>query len=334
MKQSLHRRVYNHTIATALLVFAFTSFNSAFAQQVEEFSLLRENAFALNPALAGMQGWIHGTATFRKQFTRIDQSPYTAMLAVDGEIRDKNVGIGGYLIHDVTGPTGKSAATVSVAYNIPLYRKHDARFTNKRSNHNLSIGVALSVVQYRLRGDQLDPLHPDDPGLYTTRGNRIFPDASIGIYYRYKQNFYAGFSSPQVIGLNVNYRGSDGLAKIKKVQHLNILIGGKIEWARGNFSIDPVASFRWVKGAPPQGDVGLRFNMYKVFWIGANYRSLNYAIFEAGFNVKDQFKISYAYDFNFSKYRRDMGATHELSLSFVINKKFYVYRGKGPALRF
>ncbi|MBK8657483.1 MAG: type IX secretion system membrane protein PorP/SprF [Bacteroidetes bacterium] len=46
------------------------------AQQVEEFSLLRENAFSLNPALAGMNGWIHGTATFRKQFTKLDRSPF------------------------------------------------------------------------------------------------------------------------------------------------------------------------------------------------------------------------------------------------------------------
>ncbi|MFN8298908.1 MAG: PorP/SprF family type IX secretion system membrane protein [Chitinophagales bacterium] len=304
------------------------------AQQVEEFSLLRENAFTLNPALAGMNGWLHGTATFRKQFTRIDQSPYTAMLSMDGQIDGKNIGIGGYLIHDVTGPTGKSAATVAVAYNIPLYKKYSARYSNGTSKHNLSIGLSLSAVQYRLRGDQLAVNDPNDPGLYTTKGWKFFPDASFGIYYRYKQNFYVGVSVPQILGLNVNYRGNDGFAAIKKMQHVNVLLGGKIEWARGNFSIDPVASFRWVKGAPPQGDVGLRFNMYKIFWLGANYRSLNYAIFEAGFNVKNNFFLSYAYDFNFSKYRRDMGATHEISLSFRIEKKSRIWRGTGPALRF
>src|SRR5688572_14414842 len=85
------------------------------AQQVESFSLVRENAFTLNPAIAGMNGYLHGVATFRKQFTRIDQSPYTAMLAMDGQIREKRLGIGAYLIHDVTGPTGKTAGTVAVA---------------------------------------------------------------------------------------------------------------------------------------------------------------------------------------------------------------------------
>ena len=105
------------------LIFLFMGFVAANAQQVEEFSLLRENAFLLNPALAGTQGYIHGVATFRKQFTQIDRSTYTAMLAMDGEIREKRLGVGGYLIHDVTGPTGKTAFTASVAYNIPLFKK-------------------------------------------------------------------------------------------------------------------------------------------------------------------------------------------------------------------
>ena len=265
------------------------SYHSTFAQQVEDFSLIRENAFVLNPALAGMQGWLHGTATFRKQFTRLDQSPYTAMLAMDGQIDGKNIGIGGFLIHDVTGPTGKSAATIACAYNIPLWKKFGTKYTNRKSYHNLSIGIAVSVVQYRLRGDQLILDNPGDPELYSTTGYKIFPDLSAGIYYRYQKNFFVGFSVPQMMGLNVNYRGNDGFAKIKKVQHINVLIGGKIEWARGNFSIDPVAAFRWVKGAPPQGDVGLRFMVYKIFYLGANYRSLNYAIFEGGFNIKDKF---------------------------------------------
>lgn len=317
------------------LLFGLLAFvGSVWAQQVEEFSLLRENAFVLNPALAGTQGYIHGTATFRKQFTRIEESPYTALLAMDGEIKDKHVGIGAYVIHDVTGPTGKTSGTVSVAYNIPLYRKYSPRLTNGRANHILSIGVSLSVVQYRLQGDKLLLNNPGDPKLYSSTGSKIFPDASFGIYYKWKSNFYAGISVPQIMGLNINYRGNDGTAMIKKMQHLNVLVGGKIEMARGNFSIDPVASFRWVKGAPPQGDVGVRFMMYKIFYVGANYRSLNQAVAEAGFSVKDLFFFSYATDFNLSKYRKDLGSTHEICLSFKIAKTGRLWRGAGPALRF
>ena len=318
-----------------LLCSLFLALGSAFAQQVEEFSLLRENAFVLNPALAGTQGWIHGTASFRKQFTKIQQSPYTALLAMDGEITGKRLGIGGYVLHDVTGPTGKTSGTISVAYNIPLFKnKYTPRFSNGVAEHTLSIGAAISVVQYRLNADQLLLDNPGDPRLYSSNGYKIFPDASFGVYYKWKNQLYVGVSVPQLMGLNVNYRGNDGTAVIKKVQHLNILIGGKAELARGNFSLDPIAAFRWTKGGPPQGDIGLRFWMYKIFYVEANYRSLNWAVFGAGFSVKDLFFLSYAYDFNAAKYRNDIGQTHELSLSFKISKTGRVWRGVGPALRF
>jgi type IX secretion system PorP/SprF family membrane protein len=312
----------------------FLALGSAFGQQVEEFSLLRENAFTLNPAMAGTNGFVHGFATFRKQFTRIEQSPYTAVVSADVLIKEKNLGVGGYIVHDVTGPTGKTSGTVSVAYHIPLTRKNGTQYTNGKANHLLSIGASLSIVQYRLQADKLLLDNPGDPELYTSRGTRIFPDASFGVYYRFKDMFYAGVSAPQLLGLNINYRGTDGFAKIKTVQHLNILLGGRYEWARGNFSIDPVASLRWVKGGPPQGDVGLRFNMYKIFFVGANYRSLNYAVFEGGFNVKDVFFFAYACDLNCSKYRQDLGTTHEITLSFKVPRTDRVWRGVGPALRF
>lgn len=307
-------------LATVCLMAAFVL--GAQAQQVEEFALVRENAFVLNPAMAGTNGWIHGTATFRKQFTQLDQSPYTAMLAMDGQIFGKNVGVGGYLIHDQTGPTGKSGVTVSAAYNLRIFGKHEARASSGVAKHNLSFGLAVSAVQYRLRGDQLDVNDANDPGLYTSKGNKIFPDLSVGIYYRYKKNFYFGVSSPQLMGLNVNYQGNDGLAKIRKVQHLNVLVGGSIEFAKGKFSIDPVAAFRWVKNAPPQGDIGLRFNMlHRIFFIGANYRSINYAVVEAGFRWKEVFSLAYAYQHNTTNYSRDMGGTHEISVSFDIVRK-------------
>ncbi|MDB5281358.1 MAG: Bacteroidetes-specific putative rane protein [Bacteroidota bacterium] len=318
------------------IFFAFFGLLSVglYAQQVEDFSLLRENAFVLNPALAGTEGYIHGTATFRKEFLSIDQSPYTAMFAMDGQIKEKHIGLGGYVIHDVTGPTGKTGGSFAFAYNLPIAKKRGFRYTNGEVDHVLSFGAAISVVQYRLDGSQLLVNNQGDPGLYTTGGFKVFPDASFGIYYKWKEQLFAGVSVPQIMGLNVNYRASDGTAEIKKVQHLNILVGGKIAWDKENFSIDPIASFRWVKGAPPQGDVGLRFVIYKVFWVGTNYRSLNYEVFEAGFNVKNVFMLSYSYDFNFSKYSKDVGATHELSISFNIPRSSRVWRGVGPALRF
>src|SRR5690606_23120148 len=108
------------------------------------------------------------------------------MLAMDGQIREKRLGIGAYLIHDVTGPTGKTAGTVAVAYHIPLQKKYGTRYSSGSVDHVLSVGASLTVVQYRLQADKLLLDHPNDPELYTSRGSRIFPDASFGLYYKWK----------------------------------------------------------------------------------------------------------------------------------------------------
>ncbi|HWB62955.1 MAG TPA: PorP/SprF family type IX secretion system membrane protein [Chitinophagales bacterium] len=310
------------------------SFGLVKAQQVEDFSLVRENAFILNPAIAGTEGYVHGFGTFRKQFLQIQESPYTAVLGATGQIAAKHIGLGGYLIHDVTGPTGKSGASFAFAYNLPLQKKRSAHYTNGDVDNTLSFGVSISVVQYRLEASQLLLDNPGDPKLFSQNGFKIFPDASFGIYYQWRDNFFAGISVPQIMGLNVNYRAADGTAEIKRVQQLNFLVGGKYAWARDKFSINPVAGLHWENGGPPQGEIGLRFNMYNIFWLGFDYKSVSYGVFEAGFNVKDVFTIAYAYDLSLAKYRPDVGASHEISLGFNIIKSTRVWRGVGPALRF
>ena len=314
-----------------LTAFIFLSVaGAASAQQIEDFSLLRENAFILNPAIAGTEGWLHGVATFRKEFLQINQSPYTALLAFNGQIASKNIGLGGYLMDDVTGPTSKIEANFAFAYNLPLQKKYD----HSDPDHILSFGASVSIVQYRLNGGELQPDNPSDPQLTLAQATKIFPDATFGIYYRYKENFFAGFSVPQIMGLNINYHSADGTAAIKTVQQFNVLIGGKIPFDHGKLSIDPIADFRYENGAPPQGDAGARFTILNIVWVGCNYRTMNYMVFEAGFNVKDVFKLSYAYDLNTASYTQELGGTHELSLSFNIPKSSKIWRGVGPAPRF
>jgi type IX secretion system PorP/SprF family membrane protein len=316
-----------HLLVAFILSFASAAIN---AQQIEDFSLLRENAFILNPAVAGTDGWLHGFATFRKEFLQINQSPYTALYAMNGLLASKNIGLGGYLMDDVTGPTSKAEANLAFAYNLPLAK----RYSNAEPDHVLSFGASVSIVQYRLDGSQLHPNNPGDPGLVNTSVYKIFPDATFGIYYKYKDNFFAGVSIPQIMGLNIDYQGKDGTAEIKTVQQFNLLLGGKIPFNKGKLSIDPVADFRYEKGAPPQGDIGLRFTVKNLVWVGYNYRSLNISVFEAGFNVKDIFKLSYAYDLNMASYTQEVGGTHEICLSFNVIKTSKIWRGVGAAPRF
>lgn len=294
------------------------------AQQIEEFSLVRENAVALNPAMVGIKGFLAGEATFRKQFTQLNGAPYTAYLMMEGQVADKNVGIGGSVIQDQTGPTGKTGVTLSASYQLKLGKKYNTSSTpsghyNTEADHMITFGLSFSLMQYRLNGSELLPNQQGDPQLFTSNAYKLTPDVAFGVYYQWMNHLYAGVSVPQVMGVNVNYTGRDGVSAIKTVQHLNFLIGGKIEIVKHIFSIDPVAGFRWVDKSPFQGDAGARLTFMDGLWVGALYRSANTVVLEAGLEIKGTVKLSYGYDYHFSSYSMDIGPTHELTLGFRFN---------------
>lgn len=298
--------------------------DKASAQQIEEFSILRENAVALNPAMVGIKGFLAGEATFRKQFTQLNGAPYTAYLMMEGQVADKNFGIGGSVIQDQTGPTGKTGVTVAASYQLKLGKKYNSSATpsghyNTEADHMITFGLSFSLMQFRLNGSELVPNQQGDPQLYTSNAYKLTPDVAFGMYYQWANHLYAGVSVPQLMGLNVNYTGRDGTSAIKTVQHLNFLIGGKIEVVKHIFSLDPVAGFRWVDHAPFQGDAGLRLTFMDGLWVGAMYRSASTAVLEAGLEIKGTVRLNYAYDYHFSNYARDIGPTHEFTLGFRFN---------------
>ena len=294
-----------------------------YAQQVEQFSLIRETRYALNPAVTGTRGFIHGTLAVRKQFYGIKGSPYTIYAGAHGQFTRKTMGIGGYALHDVTGPTGKTAAGVSYAYHIRL----DGR-RNKpadATSHLLSFGAQVSLVQYRLDGDALQVNDANDPGLYKQGTFRLFPDASFGIWYQWKEFIYAGFSVPQILGLNIQYLSRNGSSEIRKVQHLYAVVGGKYEPVANRFSLEPLLALRWVRYAPLQFDVGLRAGIWNWVTIGCNYRSEGRLVMEGGVHWKDIVQLAYAYDYDLRPFGPEVGPSHELAVQFQLSRRRRAY---------
>jgi type IX secretion system PorP/SprF family membrane protein len=291
-----------------------------FAQQVEEFNLVRESAIALNPALTGASGFVNVTAAFRRQFMSINQSPYTAYLNYNMQFERKNVGLGASAIYDATGPTGKAGATIALAYQFNFDKKGRGSFNNA-SSHMLTLGISASVLQYRLDGTKLVANDINDPELTFKSATRVFPDASFGIYYQYKQYLNVNISVPQIMGLDLNYKKPDGTASFRRIPHLYGMVQGRLDMAPGKFSVDPVFAMRWVYGAPWQIVTGARMVIYNTAWVGFNYRTKNAVQLEGGFNIKQWVRLAYVYDFILEDYRASVGQTHELALQIFLDKK-------------
>ncbi len=304
-------------------LFIFISYNLVISQQLPDYSFVKENLFSYNPALAGTEEASVVFLTSRLEWTKIKESPFSANLSYHQPLKNQSIGLGGSFFNDFTGPTSYSGLSLSFAYHI-IFSEYRPGVSERKV---LSFGLSASAVQYRINGSKIKLDIPQDDALYSYKGSQIFPDAAFGIHYQSKK-VTASFSIPQLLHLEVpiTSRQISKDATLKKMQHYFGFFSYKFylnkkKLNRNKMFLEPIVNLHYVIGAPFQGVVSLRYSLEDKFFAQIGYRSLSTMIFGAGFTIAKRFSFSYAYDFNFSEVRTDLGSVHELQLKFKFNER-------------
>jgi len=312
-------------LLTGLLLFAF--FPNSSAQQLPIFSLYHENSFVLNPAITGSED--HGVimASYRDQWSGMAGRPRTVSASYRSPLPRTKMGLGVHAVNDITGPTSYTGITVTYAYHISFKKIDPFSWAKFLRNSKISLGVAVSANHYRLKSSELVLENPSDLAVSDENQSAILPNAGVGIYYYYDK-FYLGFSAPQLLPLDTKFEAADGTSIIKRENHFYTTIGGKIpiggKVPRGYYNklyIEPAFWFKYVKGAPYQYDAYVRFRHKNIVWAGVGYRSSKTLILDAGFMIRKQFQVGYAYDLQVSGYRADLGNTHEIVVAYHLPSK-------------
>ena len=155
------------------------------AQQLQTSSFYDMQGIIHNPSMAGSNGSIVG-ATYRSQWSGISGSPKTATVFGSFDLPNQNIGIGGYLFNDKTGPTSRTGVQVSFAKHIPT--ANGGRF---------SLGIEAKGMQYALDRVKLSQTLGSDPALGTA-DNKFKFDAGFGISYTGKK-LQLGVSVAQLV---------------------------------------------------------------------------------------------------------------------------------------
>jgi len=311
-----------------------------FAQQVPIFSLYHENGFVLNPAITGAEGLGIAAVSYRKQWTKVEESPSTVAGGYRMPFYSKGdqfqkagnfIGAGAYVMNDKTGPTSYLSGNLSFAYHISFAKINPFSWAAFLRKSHLSIGLNASINQYRLNSTELVPETPNDRLVIAADDSKILPNAGVGFYYYYDK-FYLGVSAPQVIPLKVKYVEYDGASTIHKINHIFLVAGGKIPLGervaqtraprRGytyKFYLEPMVWFKKVQGAPYQYDAYMRFRYKDMVWAGVGYRSSKTIVIDAGVLIKKQVKLGYAYDMGVSDISSYLGGSHEVVLAYQID---------------
>ena len=282
-----------------LSVFWIFNYCSSQAQQQAMYTQYMFNGLALNPAYAGSHESISLTGLARFQWVGIEGAPRTQTFSVHSPVPGKKIGIGGLFSRDEIGVSSQSSVYLSAAYRIKSDKGTFAM--------GLQGGIRASDIIYT-------DLGIDDPNLQRNISGLV-PNFGAGFYY-YSDKFYLGLSVPTILKSSIQGAiTSGGSISATDVPHFFATSGLVVELAP-TIKLKPSTLIKYVTGAPMEIDINANLILDDKVWVGLSYRSLDAISFLLDFQVNNQFRFGYAYDYTLTDINRITSGSHEIMINY------------------
>jgi type IX secretion system PorP/SprF family membrane protein len=290
----------------AILIFIISA-GAASAQQELMISQYMFNGLVLNPAYAGTHPYWSTSILHRSQWVAFDKAPSTQTLCADGQVLGGKLGLGVNLSNDAIGITNQFDFGANAATRVSL----GAGF--------LSMGLRIGVSRYS--ADLTDAIikDVDDPVYANNIGGSFIPRLGAGLYY-YTRNWYAGLSVPSLLSVDENIAyTSTGLNSFYKAHmYLN---GGFVYEISPEVALKPSMLLKVQGNAPVEADINVNALFMNKFWFGAGYRTRDAIVLMAEWNITNQLRIGYAFDYTLSAISDYSNNSHEVMLGYDFGKE-------------
>jgi len=264
------------------------------------------NDFVLNPAIAGTKPYYEIRSASRFQWAGVIDAPQTMSLSMYGPHSTKDMGFGGYLYNDITGPTSRTGIYGSYAYNIEI-----------KTGIRLSMGLSGGILQNKVDGTKITLNEPNDQALKEAVYSNYSPDASVGLY-AHGDNWFAGFSAFQLFANSLKYYDvKTGLNKLKTHYYL---MGGYRYEINNDFQVEGSTMIKNVIPVPFQIEMNVKGTYQEKFWLGLSYRSSDAMSVLVGYIHMEKYYFGYAYDIGLSDFRKYNSGSHEIMIGVRFNK--------------
>lgn len=254
------------------------------AQQLTASSFYDMYGVLHNPATAGSLGYGTLGGNFRTQWGGMPGSPQTGMIFGSTRLKKNNIGLGGYLYNDVTGPTTRNGLQMSYAYHIPL-----------KNNATFSLGIEARFQQFSYDKSRISDDLPNDPVL-AGDNSRFKGDAGFGVAFT-SDNFQFGASVSQLIQSKLKlYEGTGNPTEEAKL-YRHYYLHGNYNWEVDKVTkIVPNILFIYLPNAPLEFQGGARVEHNNLCWYGLTWRARQAWLISAGVRIKERFNIGYSFD--------------------------------------
>lgn len=278
------------------------------AQQMPQFTQYMMNSYVINPAVAGTYNHYKIKLNGRYQWLGFPESaPQDLFFSVYGPSETQDMGWGGLVYSDVTGPTSRLGMLGSYAYNVSLHE--DMR---------LSMGASLGVNQYKISFSQLNSgTNNYDPKLPSVDQAAWVPDANIGLYL-WSTSYYAGFSAHQLIRNKLDLVediDSDTISGINRLKVHFYMTGGYAFILSDEYILETFAMVKGLTPVPIQWELSAKMTYDRMFWGGISYRHKDALSFLTGISY-EKYGLGISYDFLLSEIRRWGTGSVEIMISY------------------
>ncbi|MCR9286152.1 MAG: PorP/SprF family type IX secretion system membrane protein [Bacteroidetes bacterium] len=285
------------------------------AQQLPFFDLTTGGSHLSNPAAISTDFLKYNLATeatvnYRTQWTGFEGAPQTTFGNFGHWMDDFNTQIGGSLIQDQTGPLGFMGVYGMAAYGIEF-----------NPDWMLSVGISGGIVQYRVKGNELNFLESDD--IATENVTKLFPDFSIGAMLYFDRKYFIGVSVPQTFGLDLSFRDNANDFSIQRIQHYQA-VGGVLFELEDDSWVESRIWAKYVEGTPVYVGGNIHAELSRHVYINLGGSSAKSFTIGAGGMINMGFysnllRIGYAYTNFFGQFGPYFRETHEFKVSFGWN---------------
>jgi type IX secretion system PorP/SprF family membrane protein len=266
------------------------------------------NPLTINPAYAGNRGVMNMAAFYRKQWVGIKGAPETVSLSLDAPASHEKLGLGLIVSNDKIGVTKETQFNTNYAYKINL------------QNGMLSLGLGAGIIMTNTAWSKLVVLDQTDE--YYLIDSKVFtvPNFSFGAYYS-TNNLFAGISIPKLVGQKFDFDKNKYVLKNNFSDYVYLLNAGYVFNLSQKVKFLPSTLISISPGEKITYDINTIFRLMDRLWVGASYRSSRAVTGLLQFQLTNQLKFAYSYDFDFNELRTYSSGSHEIMLRYEFRYK-------------
>jgi len=287
----------------------FIGINSKAQNQFHVSQYMLHHGF-INPGAIGNSNALNGAIFYRNQWTGMNGAPTVMGLNFNKPFTKGKNHLGLTVVHDQIGVSKNFEFTLTYAYRMKLG-------VNKYLSLGLSGTISLMQSNYSL----VETTDANDPIFSASTPTFTLPNSKFGAYY-FSPKFYVGFAIPNLLENKVIYDNTyTGITEFNPKNLHYYLHTGYSFALNENFDLNPSVLMKQVTGSPLSIDINAQIMYKKKLGAGLSFRTTNELIGLLNYQITQNFRLAYAYDFNWGQLGSFSKGSHEIMLIFRYMEK-------------